>query len=248
MTDASGSPRLQVMKAVEDGWNAFTRSPWPFVLFVLLTGVLSVVFQIIGNVATATSSDSVGPGVIVGTIVSFVGSTIVSLWGVNGLIRGAWKALDGKRPGFTDLARWDGGAAGRLFVTQLVLGLICGIILVLAMVIAGGLAQVHQALALIPVIAALVVFLYLAINQTYLPWIAVLQSGNPFDTIQRGRVGVDPSWWWVVLLLIVEVLILVIGFLLCGIGLLAASPVVICISTAAYRQLFGTDDTTGFLS
>ena len=98
MTDASGSPRLQVMKAVEDGWNAFTRSPWPFVLFVLLTGVLSVVFQIIGNVATATSSDSVGPGVIVGTIVSLVGSTIVSLWGVNGLIRGAWKALDGENP------------------------------------------------------------------------------------------------------------------------------------------------------
>lgn len=248
MSDTSGSTRLHVLKAVEDGWSAFTRSPWPFVLFTLLTGVLSVVFQIIGNVATASSSNTVGPGVIVGTIVSVVGSTIVSLWGVNGLIRGAWKALDGERPGFTDLVRWDGGAAGRLFVTQLVLGLICGIILVLAMVIAGGLAQVHQALALIPVIAALVVFLYLAINQTFLPWIAVLQSGNPFDTIQRGRVGVDPSWWWMVLLLIVEALILVIGFVLCGIGLLAASPVVICISTAAYRQLFGTDDTTGFLS
>ena len=57
------------MKAVEDGWNAFTRSPWPFVLFVLLTRVLSVVFQIIGNVATATSRH-VGPGVIVGTIVT----------------------------------------------------------------------------------------------------------------------------------------------------------------------------------
>lgn len=248
MTESSGSPRLQVMKAVEDGWSAFTRSPWPFVLFVLFTGVLSVVFQIIGNVATATSSDTVGPGVVVGTIVSLVGSTIVSLWGVNGLIRGAWKALDGEKPSFADLARWDGGAAGRLFVTQLVLALILGIILVIAMVIAGGLAQVHQALAAIPVIAAVVVFLYLGINQTFLPWIAVLQSGNPFDTVQRGRAGVDPSWWWVVLLLIVESLILMIGLLLCGVGLLAASPVVFCISTAAYRQLFGNEDNTGFLS
>ena len=67
MTDASGSSRLNVTKAVEDGWNAFTRSPWPFVLFSLLTGVLWVVFQLIGNLAAATSSDPVGPGVIAGT-------------------------------------------------------------------------------------------------------------------------------------------------------------------------------------
>ena len=51
-----------------------------------------------------------------------------------------------------------------------------------------------------------------------------------------------------VLLLIVESLILLIGLLLCGVGLLAASPVVFCVSTAAYRQLFGNEDTTGFVS
>ena len=45
-----------------------------------------------------------------------------------------------------------------------------------------------------------------------------------------------------------EVVILGIGLLLNGVGLLVASPLVICISTAAYRQLFGTEDQTGFLS
>jgi uncharacterized membrane protein len=59
---------------------------------------------------------------------------------------------------------------------------------------------------------------------------------------------VDPSWWWVVLLLIVDAVILVIGTLLCGVGLLVAAPVVACITTAAYRQLFGCEDQTGLLS
>ena len=245
MTDSSGSPRLHVLQAVEDGWSAFTRSPWPFVLFALLFGILSIFFQTIANV---TSYVADGSGAIVGLIVGFVGSTIVSLWGVIGLIRGAWKALDGDKPSFSDLARWDGSAAGRLFINQVVLGVIFGIIALIAMVVAAGLAQLNEVLSYIPTIAAAVVFIYLGINQKFLPWIALLQEGNPFDTIQRGRAGADPSWWWVVLLLIVELVILVIGAALCGVGLLAAGPVVICISTAAYRQLFGSDVSTGALN
>ncbi len=50
------------------------------------------------------------------------------------------------------------------------------------------------------------------------------------------------------LLIIVESLILAIGALLCGIGLLVAGPVVGCIATAAYRQLFGSEDQTGLIS
>ena len=123
-----------------------------------------------------------------------------------------------------------------------------GIIALIAMVVAAGLAQLNEVLSFIPTIAAAVVFIYLGINQKFLPWIALLQEGNPFDTIQRGRAGADPSWWWVVLLLIVELVILIIGAALCGVGLLAAGPVVICISTAAYRQLFGSDVSTGALN
>ena len=122
------------------------------------------------------------------------------------------------------------------------------LILLITFVVAGGLAQISQGLIVIPGIAAALVFLYLGINQKFLPWIALLQKGNPIDTIQRGRAGVDPSWWWLLLLLIVESLILLVGLLLCGVGLLAAAPVVICISTAAYRQLFGTDDAREFLN
>ena len=76
---------------------------------------------------------------------------------------------------------------------------------------------------------------------------ALLEERSPFETVQRGRDAVDPSWWWVVLLLIVDAVIIVIGTILCGVGLLVAAPVVACITTAAYRQLFGTTDHTGLL-
>ena len=42
--------------------------------------------------------------------------------------------------------------------------------------------------------------------------------------------------------------ILLIGALLFGVGLLAAFPLVLCVSTAAYRQLFDDTDNTGFLA
>ena len=49
------------------------------------------------------------------------------------------------------------------------------------------------------------------------------------------------------LLLIVEMAILLLGAVLCGVGPLAAFPVTLFVSTAAYRQLFGDTDNTAFL-
>ena len=43
-------------------------------------------------------------------------------------------------------------------------------------------------------------------------------------------------------------IVLTVGIVLNCVDLLVASPVVIRISLAAYRQLFGTDDQTSFLS
>ena len=46
----------------------------------------------------------------------------------------------------------------------------------------------------------------------------------------------------------VDSIIISIGALLCGVGLLVAAPVVACITTAAYRQLFGTTDGLALIS
>ena len=250
MSDTMESSRLHVLQAIEDGWEGFTKAPMTFVLFTLLSGALGLIFQVMSHGAAIRSSAGSGfnPGTVLLMIIAVIGSTVISLWAVTGLIRGAWKALSGHKPSFRDFTRWDGKAAGRLFINQLVLAIVLAIILVIAIAIGWGLLQINQVLTVIPGLVAGIVFLYLGVNQKFLPFIAIVEEGNPLDNIQSGRDVVDPSWWWMLLLLIVEVVILGIGLLLNGVGLLVASPLVICISTAAYRQLFGTADQTGFLS
>lgn len=125
--------------------------------------------------------------------------------------------------------------------------LILGVVVV-AIALAAGVALLQRWLVVIPALAALVVLTYLAVNQTFLPWVALLEGPDPIETLQRGRATVDPQWWWVVLLGLIQTGILLIGLLLCGVGLLAAAPVALCVATAAYRQLFGTDDRTGLLT
>jgi len=249
MTDTPSSSRLHVLKAVEDGWNAFTKAPWPFVLYTLLLGVLSLIFQAIGNASSLGGNDNpIGVGGVILMIVAIVGSWIVSLWGITGMVRGSWIALDGNKPAFADFTRWDGAAAGRLFVRWIALSIAFLAIALICGLVGFGLAQLNQVLLWIPAVVAMVLFIYLSVNQKFLPYVALLEQRGPFETVQRGRDVVDPSWWWVVLLLIVDAVIIAIGALLCGVGLLVAAPVVACITTAAYRQLFGNDDQTGLLS
>ena len=59
---------------------------------------------------------------------------------------------------------------------------------------------------------------------------------------------VQSQWWQVFGLLVLEALILLLGVLACVVGLVAAAPVCLCITGAAYRQLFNDDDQTGLLN
>ena len=53
MQDPSGGSSLKVIEAVKEGWQAFARSPWVFIGFTLLAGVLSSVCSLIqGQVDT----------------------------------------------------------------------------------------------------------------------------------------------------------------------------------------------------
>ena len=39
-----GTNKLQVLRAIEDGWQAFCRAPWPFLLFEVLGLVVGAPF------------------------------------------------------------------------------------------------------------------------------------------------------------------------------------------------------------
>ncbi|MEO1003146.1 MAG: hypothetical protein AAFX65_08560 [Cyanobacteria bacterium J06638_7] len=167
---------------------------------------------------------------VLGAVVGTLGGVIVSLWGTAGLPRGSWMVLQGGRPDWTTFSRWDSGAAGRLLMRQLPLAVL---LLVLISV------------AAIPALVAFAVPVYLLVNQTFLPWLALLEGEGPLANLQRGRQVVDPQWWLV--LLLVQGAIVLAGALLCGVGLLAAAPLSLCVASAAYRQLFGGEDRTGLL-
>jgi hypothetical protein len=245
----STSERLQVMQAVEEGWQAFRRAPWPFVLFTLLTGALNVGFQALSNLSGLPEANQPPLAVLVITaIVGTVGQVVVNLWGSIGLIRGAWTALEGGRPRWSTFSRWDGSAAGRLFLRQLLFGVVLLVVLLVGVLLTVGLGQLQPLLGAIPALTTFVVLIYLSVGQAFLPWVALLEGRGPVATLQRGREVVDPQWWWVVLLGLMQGAILLIGALLCGVGLLAATPIVLCIATAAYRQLFGREDRTGLLN
>lgn len=250
MAPAPGSTtRLQVLRAVEDGWTAFCRAPWPFMLFTLLVGALSLVFQ--GLSSLGELPEAVRPPLallVASGLVGTAGQVLVSLWGMVGLIRGSWSALEGRRPDWSTFSRWDGGSAGRLFLRQILFGLLLILLVLLTVLVAAGVALLQQLLALIPLLVGLLVLTYLLVGQTFLPWLALLSNQGPVTSLTGGHRMVDRQWWWVGLLLLVQSGILLLGFLLCGIGLLAAWPLSLCISTAAYRQLFGAEDHTGLMA
>ena len=244
----AGQPRLQLDQALRDGWAAFCRAPWPFVLFTLISGALSLAFQALANLASLPEA-SQPPAVLVvlATLVGSLGHLVVTLWGTVGLVRGAWSDLEGGRPNLGSFLRWDGGAAGRLLLRQLLFALLVFAILLPAALLAVGFGQLQPWLAALPLLLALLLLFYLAVGQTFLPWVALLGGEGPMASLQRGRRVVDRQWWMVLLLVIVQSAILLAGALLCGVGLLAAAPLSLCVATAAYRQLFGSEDRTGLV-
>ena len=267
MTDDPSSPRLSVGLAIQDGWQTFRRSPWPFVFFALAAFILSTLVDLIPGVA------------------GFIATTLVDLWATIGIMRGAWIGLNGNAPQFGDFIAINPAAIWRLFSRQLILALLLGAIgfaaLGLALITADasvmfrelyGLildtdpSNTEQITALIPSIqelamkvtqnpVALLILLigslvgaYIQVSQAFLGYLAVVKGLGPIATIQQGVSTVQGQWWQVLGLLVMQVVILLLGVCACGFGLLAAIPVVFGITASAYRQLFGEDDSAEFLN
>ena len=84
MSDSPTQSSLSVGIAIQESWQAFKRTPWPFVFFALLAFILSTLVDLIPNPA------------------GFIATTLVDLWATIGIMRGMWIGLNGDRPQFGD--------------------------------------------------------------------------------------------------------------------------------------------------
>ena len=257
-------PGLDVGQAVREGWEAFGRAPGLFVGFTLLLTALQLLLQ---SLHPPFALDKLPPlsveavlnnwvellpkvrfaTVAIGLFVltSLVG-VVVNLWGTCGLVRAAWVALGGGQPSVATFLRWDPRALVRLYMPGFLLGCGVTVAVVLLVLLAVVLSRVQALLTLLPGLLLLVGATWLSVSQSFLPQVALLHDDHPFDALAQGPTVVDPQWPQVVALITLNSVLVLAGFLLCGLGLFVAIPLVTCVATAAYRQLFGPEDRTGF--
>jgi hypothetical protein len=264
----SGIPsasRLNIGDAIHEGWTAFCRAPWSFVLFaLLLTGMQILLQPLQDHILRGARGEAIGPADWLLFLLGLSASLAASCWGNVGLVRGAWQALEGQRPSFGELLRWDGPGFRRVLKAWLALAgvlaiplLAVALILVLAaavlwlleragfqlsdssLVLPGVLLAVLVALLLGLMLLGLMLLavLYFSVNQQFLAQVALLERRGPLESVQRGRALIDPHWILLLLLLLIKATLLLLGLLTFTLGLLVAWPVVNCITTAAYRQL-----------
>ncbi len=223
----SGSGRLKVLQAVEEGWAAFCRAPWAFLLFQVLASLILLPFVLLA---------AVGAGRL---------TAMQDLMGVHPT--GAWLALEGRKPVFADFTRWDRGAAGRLLGAMLLLVVVALAACVIAAVVGSGLGKLNQILSAIPAIVVGIFLVWLAITQKFLVQVSLLGGRRPVESLRSGVHVVNPSWWTVLWLGLVEGVIHAIAALFNYGGLVVVMPLILCITTAAYRQLFGPEDRSGLV-
>lgn len=258
------SARLDVGRALREGWQAFTLAPWTFVGFALLLTALQLALQALQPSFSPTNLPPLDPETLpsnwtaalpwlrYGTVtlcllvLNVLMGVVLNLWGTCGMVRGAWVALGGRRPRFSTFTHWDPRALLRLYLPGFLLG--CGVVaaVVLVLLLTVVLSQASGLLALLPGLLLLAGALYLSVSQAFLPQVALLHDDHPFAALARGRQMVDPAWPQVVQLMLLSLALLLLGLLAGVVGLFVAWPVVVCVVTAAYRQLFGPDDRTGF--
>jgi hypothetical protein len=245
--------RLQVLRAIEEGWQAFCRAPWSFLLFQALVVVVALPFA---GLATAgglrlvsqelPGLHPIAAGIALG--VGAVGYVVVVLWGLVGLTRSAWRCLEGQRPEFRSFTRWDGPASGRVLLAGLCMVLVVALMALIAGLLSTGLGRLNAVLASLPLLLFAVAYVWFLITQKFLIQLALFQEGQPLATLRAGVAGVNPSWGMVLWLAVVETVLQAIALLFSYGGLFVILPLMLCISTAAYRQLFGSEDRTGLLA
>ena len=258
---------LSVGTALQDGWTTFRRTPWTFVFFALFTFVLSTVVDwlpgLVGIIVSALVDLWATLGLIRGAWLGLNGERpsfgdlikidVPSLWRLfsRQFLLTVLLGVISTSAVILAVTAADAGELAQSIYNQMPFidpantEAIEGLIAELKTL---AFAVTNSPVAILVLLIAAGLTIYIQVNQTFLGFLAVVKGLGPIATLQEGFQTVQGQWWAVLGLLVMQLGVILLGALACGFGLLAAIPVVVCSTASAYRQLFGTDDQAGLLA
>ena len=264
MTAAGSTSPLPIGGSISRGWQAFTRAPWVFVGFNLLSFFLAFLTSYIQDFGSSLIDQS---GIfslffLLLAIAGFCLGVAVLLWTQIGLFRGSWVAVSGRKPKWGDFIRWDFRATKRLFLTTLFLSVIWALVASTSILSFLLFSMISIEVGLLFILAGTLVWAYISTTQIFYLPITLAQGKGPINTFTTGRSKVDPQFFIVLFFGLIIVSAYVIPLFLFSSGAYFNNPFVMilglsififmpwlsCTFVAAYQHLFGSDDRTGFLN
>ena len=258
---------LSVGTALQEGWTTFRRTPWTFVFFALLAFLLSTVVDLLpgftGFIISALVELWAAVGLIRGAWLGLNGErpcfgdlieiNSFAIWRLfsRQLLLTVLMGVITTTAAILAVKAADAGELAQSIYSQLQVidpsnsEVINGLITEIKSL---GFTIASSPVAILVLLIGAVIAIYIQVNQAFLGFLAVVKGPGPIATLREGFSTVQGEWWTVLGLLAMQLVILLLGFFACGFGLLAAIPVVVCSTASAYRQLFGVDDSTGFLT
>ncbi len=215
--------------ALSDGWKAFGRVAGVFigamvVWAIIAAAVLSLVSVIFGGWGDVVTPDGRSPfsiGFHVSSVVVTVAGAFVVAFIVATFVRNAIDVTYGRRPGFGDFFRFTN--AGPVAILAL---LIAAIHIVAGLV--GWIPGIGQLVSL--AIEFFLMFAYFFLIHRRLA---------PVDSIRGSIDLVIRNVSTTLVFFLLEILIILAGFIACGVGFFVAAPVVLLATAYLYRRLLG---------
>jgi uncharacterized membrane protein len=209
LQEAKEMETFSIKEALSYGWTTFKKRPWFFIAFTVIIIVLNLAPGFLSGPRDNNPHDLNAYKFII-TVLGAILSWIVSL----GTINFALNIYDNKPAAYSDIfAKWR--LAFQFFLASILYGLI---------VIAGFI------LLIIPGIIWSIKF-------RYYPYLMVDRKTGVLESLRLSSRITDGNKWRIFLFNIVTMLIVLLGFILLGVGILAAIPVTMLASAYVYRKL-----------
>jgi hypothetical protein len=229
---------LDVTGCISRGWNLLQANMGLLIGTVLVYGVIIFLLALLGAIP------------LIGMIFSLV-SFVIGGPLAGGLFYVFILANRGQPTAVGDLFAGFSRCFGQLFLGQLVTSLLAGLCMVPALIVLaiGMIPAVTQhrdpsttvmVVFAILVLLSLIPMIYLSINWMFtLP--LIIDRNMDFSTAMRTSWRqVSKHWWSVFALILLGSLVNFAGLLLCGVGLLFSTPIVIGAVVNAYETIFGS--------